>query len=268
MIPSATGKFPLKSPAFFCALILALPALLQAQQVRDTLDRVDGDNPTLRYGFYTDPSGQVQGGRFYFIDDGTSLRVSLVPYGRTAVELPVQAYDRDTGKLELGWEGLPERHCRLVRHGDDLFLGNCIEGENVMPMAIRLASRYDVEWMGTYFSVSRTDVDIVQKAIDLLGGQQGRNPADDRNCDDDTTAGRFSIFCALYAASVEVAGVYRHRRPAIQAVRDELWNRFPGDYQHLLRDINNRADIQDQALIEAFDAARRKLLLELPVSER
>lgn len=240
---------------FAILILLVAPAMASAQQAWDEMDVLDGPNPTLRYGFYSEPSGQLQMGRYYFIDDGTTLRVRLVPFGKTARELPVRAYDRSQGMLELGWEGRPDRTCRLEQQNERLFLGNCIEGLSVMPMAIRVANAFDVEWQGTYFPVSEADLAIVKKAMEVFEAQEQRNLEGDRNCDDDMASGRLSVFCALYAASIEVAGVYRHRRPAIQAVRDHLWERFPGDYVHMLRDINNNAAISDSQLLDAFDSA-------------
>lgn len=242
--------------------LLMFPAFAIAQQVRDEMDVIDGSNPSLRYGFYTEPSGQVMMGRYYFIDDGQALRVSLAPFGKTATELPVQTYDRGQGKLELGWEGKPGRVCRLSQHSASLFLGNCIENQAVMPMAIRVVNEHDVEWQGTHFPVSATDIAIVEKAKSIFVEQGLRNQHGDRNCDDDIALGRFSVFCALYLASLEIDGVYRHRRPAIQYVRDELSNRFPGEYVHLLRDINNNPDIPDAMLAEAFDSASLRLISE------
>jgi len=131
---------------FICVLLL--PVCATAQQDWDELDVRGGPNPTLRYGFHTEPSGQVLMGRYYFIDDGTGLRVSLAPFGKTAMELPVHSYDRTDGLLELGWEGKPERTCRLQRYTELLFVGNCIEKLDVMPLAIRVANESDSEWMG------------------------------------------------------------------------------------------------------------------------
>jgi len=247
--------------ALFC--FFAIPVCTPAQQVWDEMDVVDGPNPTLRYGFYTEPSGQLMMGRYYFLDDGETLRVRLAPFGKTAVELPVLEFDRDEGVLELGWEGKSDRKCRLQRHEESLFLGNCLEDLKVMPIVIRVANDYDVQWQGTYFPVSDMDIAILDKARQLLAEQEQRNRNGDRNCDDDISAGRFSVFCALYYASIEIAGTYRHRRPAIQAVRDELWDRFPGDYAHMLRDINNNTDISDAAFIETFDLAKARLLSDL-----
>lgn len=242
---------------FLCVSLSS--AIAVAQQDWDAMDVLDGPNPTLRYGFYTEVSGQVMMGRYYFIDDGSNLRVRLVPFGKTAVELPVEEYDRANGVLELAWEGKPERRCRLNRQNEGLFLGNCIENLAVLPIAIRIANEYDVEWQGTHFPVSETDLAIVARATQILAGQSRRNTDGDRNCDDDVKSEVVSVFCALYVASLGVDGVYRHRRPAIQTVRDELRSRYPGEYVHTLRDINNDAEIPDADLIEALESARSTL---------
>lgn len=252
-------------PNLRCILSLAIlvPAFAMSQQVRDEMDVADGPNPTLRYGFYTQPSGHVAMGRYYFVDDGESLRVTLVPFGKTAVELPVRMYDRENGKLELGWEGKPDRSCRLDRLDDTVFLGNCVEDLKVMPIAIRVVNEYDEEWLGKNFPVSEIDIAIVERARRILESQEQRNLNGDRNCDDDKAANRFSVFCALYVASIEIGGVYRHRRPALQAARDGLWERYPGEYAHMLRDINNNASIPDAKLIESLHATYAALQARL-----
>ena len=250
----------LRSIIVFAVLI---PSSAMSQQVWDKMDVVDGPNPTLRYGFHTEPSGRVTMGRYYFVDDGRKLHVRLVEFGKTAVELPVRKYDRKNGVLELDWDGKPDRRCRLDRHNDALFLGNCVEYLSVMPIAIRVVNEYDAEWQGTHFPVSEVDLTIIEKAIQILEGQDQRNVNGDRNCDDDSASNRFSVFCALYVASIEVAGVYRHRRPAIQAARDGLWARFPGEYAHMLRDINNNTSISDGELVEALGSVYTALQAEI-----
>jgi hypothetical protein len=86
----------------FCAI--SIPMCAMSQQVWDEMDVVDGPNPTLRYGFYTGSSGRLMMGRYYFVDDGNTLRVRLVPFGKTAVELPVRTYDRDNGETSTQTE--------------------------------------------------------------------------------------------------------------------------------------------------------------------
>jgi hypothetical protein len=128
--------------------VLLMSGTTPSQQDWDKLDVVDGPNPTLRYGFYTEPTGQLRMGRYYFIEKDAQLRVRLAPCGRAAIELPVRRYDRNGGVLELGWEGKPGRTCRLKRQNELLFLGNCTEELVVMPIAIRVADESDAEWMG------------------------------------------------------------------------------------------------------------------------
>jgi hypothetical protein len=132
-----------------------------------------------------------------------------------------------------------------------------------MPIAIRVANEYDVEWLGTRFPVSDVDLAIVKKAMEILEAQDQRNVNGDRNCDDDMVSDRFSVFCALYVASTEIAGVYRHRRPAMHAVREHLWDRYPGDYAHKLRDINNNVSISDEELIDGLNSAYEALQAEI-----
>ena len=76
-------------------LAILLPDCAVSQQAWDEMDVIDGPNPTLRYGLYTEPSGQLPMGRYYFIHDRSNLRVRLVPFGKAASELPVLSYDRD-----------------------------------------------------------------------------------------------------------------------------------------------------------------------------
>ncbi|WOJ94821.1 hypothetical protein R0135_06535 [Congregibacter variabilis] len=250
------------------AICLLMPIAVVAQQDWDKLDVIGGSNPTLRYGFYTETNGRVQMGRYYFIDDGEDLRVTLAPYGRTPVVLPVRSINRSNGELVLGWDGRPGRTCVLERQSHHLFLGNCNEALLVLPISIRVANERDVEWMGTHFPVSSEDIAILEEAKRILLEQSQRNREGDRNCDDDLANSNFSVFCALYFASVDVTGVYRHRRPAMQTVRKEAARRYPGEYPHILRDVNNRADISDSDLIEVLDSVRAQLLSELNPQHR
>ncbi len=132
-----------------------------------------------------------------------------------------------------------------------------------MPIAIRVVNEYDEEWTGFYFSVSEVDIQILKKAKEILLSQDSRNLNGERSCDDDIATGNFSIFCSLYYASIEVDGVYRHRRPAMRAVREEAVKRYPDEYLHELRDINNNPDITNQDLVDIIDSVIVKLTKEL-----
>ena len=66
---------------------------------------------------------------------------------------------------------------------------------------------------------------------------------DDRECRDDISAGYYSLYCALYKASIEIAGEYVHRRAALQVVRFTLEKHDNGRVKnHRLMDWNNHPD--------------------------
>lgn len=154
----------------FALVLLTLPVSVFSEPDWDALDVIDGPNPTLRYGFYTESGGQVRMGRYYFIENDDQLRLRFAPYGKTPVELPVSSYDQATGKLIFGWDGRPDRTCELHRQNDRLFLGNCIEPLSVLPIAIRTADERDMEWMGAHSLRdinNRADIDD-DDLIDLI----------------------------------------------------------------------------------------------------
>src|SRR5579864_5301738 len=65
----------------------------------------------------------------------------------------------------------------------------------------------------------QSDLKIIQKADSILSDSTKWNKQDDRQCTDDIATGKYSLFCALYKASIDVTGKYIHRRAAMQAVR-------------------------------------------------
>ena len=85
---------------------------------------------------------------------------------------------------------------------------------------------------------SNIDAAILRRARDLLASDAVWDRADDRICAPTDT--RFSLYCALQRASIEVAGGFHHRRPALQIVRALVDARSAGrNYEHRLRDYNN-----------------------------
>ena len=88
--------------------------------------------------------------------------------------------------------------------------------------------------------VEQDDVRILLRAEELLKDESVWNCQDDRACVDDERAGRRSLFCALYRASLDVVGEYRHRRVALQEVRFAVEDATGGrEFEHRLRDFNN-----------------------------
>ncbi|RYY52577.1 MAG: hypothetical protein EOO09_20975 [Chitinophagaceae bacterium] len=87
------------------------------------------------------------------------------------------------------------------------------------------------------------DLKIIQRADSILTDTSRWHKNDDRVCNDDITNGKYSLFCALFKASVDLTGVYQHRRPGMQQVRFVLEKYENGRVkEHRLMDWNNHPD--------------------------
>jgi hypothetical protein len=85
-----------------------------------------------------------------------------------------------------------------------------------------------------------TDLKIIQRADAILTDSTKWNKKDDRECQDDISTGYYSLYCAFYKASIEIAGEYVHRRAALQIVRFTLEKYDNGRVkEHRLMDWNN-----------------------------
>lgn len=88
-----------------------------------------------------------------------------------------------------------------------------------------------------------TDLKIIMRADSILSKPSQWNKQDDRVCDDDILSGKYSLFCCLYKASVDIAKEYNHRRAAMQIVRFTLEKYENGRVvNHRLMDWNNHPD--------------------------
>jgi hypothetical protein len=109
-----------------------------------------------------------------------------------------------------------------------------------------------------------TDLKIIQKADSILSNSSKWNRHDDRECDDDLASGKYSFYCALYKASIDITGEYVHRRPAMQIVRFTLEKYENGRVkEHRLMDWNNHPDTKfkevKRVLKESIQTVKRKL---------
>lgn len=108
------------------------------------------------------------------------------------------------------------------------------------------------------------DLKIIQRAYSILSDTAIWNKQDDRQCDDDITNGKYSLFCALFKASIDVSGEYIHRRPSLQIVRFTLEKYENGRVvNHRLMDWNNHADTTfeevKQVLRESEEIVKQQL---------
>ena len=87
-------------------------------------------------------------------------------------------------------------------------------------------------------ALTKTDLQIVKRARELLNSESKWNRADNRICP--AQAKTVSLYCALQMATVELSGKAEHRGAALQEARfviDEIAR--DRDYDHRLMNYNN-----------------------------
>ena len=110
--------------------------------------------------------------------------------------------------------------------------------------------------------VTKTDIQIVQRARKILDSPEKWNRNDTRDCPQDEKT--FILYCALEEATKYVTGDFKHRGAAMQEARFIIDDIAPnrGKYNHRLMDYNNDptttwADVQKFfKLLEARVAKR------------
>ena len=119
-------------------------------------------------------------------------------------------------KLPFGWFPLET----AKESGDQVVLA--INAKNVLP-------------------ATPDDIKIMDRALALLSSQSIWNKNDNRVCP--LNPDKWSLFCALTQATVEVSGGVHYRQPAHEKVREVL-NEVGGDRvkTHRLMDYNNHPD--------------------------
>ena len=117
--------------------------------------------------------------------------------------------------------------------------------------------------------VQPRDLQIPVRAEGVLSSAAAWNDEDDRVCVDDERAARRSLFCALHQASLDVAGAYDHRRPALQEVRFAIEDATGGRaFEHRLRDFNNLPGTDFDAVARVLRTARERVAARLGQASR
>ncbi len=114
---------------------------------------------------------------------------------------------------------------------------------------------------------STVDREIVERASRILADERAWNRADNRRCPDAATT--WSIYCAMQKATVEAAGAFHHRRPALQVVRAIVDERTAGrPYDHRLMDYNNDPTTRLADVRSLFAEALRRIDAQGGASEK
>jgi len=105
---------------------------------------------------------------------------------------------------------------------------------------------------------SELDREITRRATTILSSEAVWNRADTRECSPADT--KWSIYCAMEKATIEVTGGFHHRRPALQVVRKIVEERSANrPYKHRLMDYNNDPATRFADVLTLFTEALRRM---------
>jgi len=112
--------------------------------------------------------------------------------------------------------------------------------------------------------VTESDLLIIQKSISLLKDEKNWNRADDRECKDDFENQKYSLFCALQKASIEITGSYDHRKAVLQMIRKTIVDIYPKKVlEHRLRDFNNLPETTHAVLMDLLTRVEKEVVVAL-----
>jgi hypothetical protein len=193
--------------------------------------------PWLRWGYaFTDDGDSI----FVRMEAprGSPARLQLARYGERRVPFEDVSFGGDTSVVRFTWPGRVYNDCRLERVAPENWEGACRSADGGER---RLAWPHPFRFnFGADLAPSPVDIDILQRARELLASEDNWNRSDDRACDDDISEERYSLFCALYRAQLDVTGHYKHHRPAMREPRRIIKRTLAERITvHGLRSINN-----------------------------
>jgi hypothetical protein len=185
---------------------------------------------------------KITQGRFEVFYDKQIKTIVYAPYGITPTTfMDVKQQDN---QLTFSWKYAQSvYHCLLVKQDSSVYKGNCnCKDKQPIQLTIREFTKEDAILQGDSLHASQKDIQILDRAMDLLNNGINWNRTDNRICDNSSYPYKWSLFCALHQASIDVDSEYRHLRPAIQAARQAIDQITNGKkYPHLLQDFNNEA---------------------------
>lgn len=108
------------------------------------------------------------------------------------------------------------------------------------------------------------DLEIIKFAEEILADPSNWNSVDDRECEADIEAHKWSLFCALKYSSVEIMREYNHHNTAMQSARFVIDELVPGHgFDHTLMDYNNAPSTSHRDIMHVLDLARLRIEREL-----
>jgi hypothetical protein len=115
---------------------------------------------------------------------------------------------------------------------------------------------------GQMIPVSESDVRIIHRAAQILSDETKWNRKDNRICP--TEANTWSLYCALYLASVEINGKFDHRLGALEEVRRSVEQVSQGKtYEHRLMGYNNDPSTTFAAITNVLSTTEERVAARL-----
>ncbi|RDC63448.1 serine hydrolase domain-containing protein [Adhaeribacter pallidiroseus] len=204
--------------------------------------------------------GKTEQSRFEVQEINKSWNIVYAPYG----QVPVAFTDVLIGdsSLVFKWNRKGATYnCALQLMSDSIlhFAGTGVYKTDTIYITIRPSNAEDAQLQGNFLAASELDLQILDTAVKLLQGGKNWNRKDTRICE----GGKFSLFCALYQASLMIKGDYQHLRPVMRMVRNSIALLKPEkQYEHILKDYNNEAS-SFEAINLVFRNARQLIEEEI-----
>jgi len=111
---------------------------------------------------------------------------------------------------------------------------------------------------------SELDVRVIGLAEGLLKDSLTWRRDDDRQCQDDSETNRWSLFCALKHASIEVTGEYNHHNTVVQTARSVINEMIPDHgFAHTLMDFNNSPTTTHADVLFVLRQAKIRIMNEI-----
>ena len=112
------------------------------------------------------------------------------------------------------------------------------------------------------------DLRILERADALLKDESAWNRNDDKQCDDDKASGKWSLYCAVATACIEVLGEYDHTRVALQEVRFAVEEATPGrQFEGRLMGFNNLPETSFEDVKRVLRTATERVAARLKQPE-
>ena len=229
------------------AIVLIVAAQAAAQQ----------PGPGAWFGISRSSNGRPTNERFEVEAVATNAVIRWAAFGKTPSTWGPISLRRD-GSIEFPWAANPQLLCVLRSSDPRNYEGTCQSASSQTKRRLTLSRNRPP--LGLELPVSNTDFRILAKARQILSGASVWNRDDDRACEDDAKQNSWSVFCALYQASVDVAGTYLHLRPVIMETRAAVGEMTIGrELGTPLKDYNNLESTTYGDVSMIFDRAAKRL---------